>query len=258
VIADPGNVRIEGKVAIVTGAGQGIGRGIALVYARAGASIVVAEWKPHRMEKTVEEIRGEGFAALGVVADIAKRDQVSAMVEKTVAHFGRLDILVNNAQSYAPRAPLLELTEEHLNTFIDSGIKGTLWAMQAAHPHMKGRGGRIINFVSASGMKGEPGLGAYNAAKEGIRALTRTAAREWGKDGILVNAIAPAAMSKRGLDYRDRDPEGFARAMAERPVGRLGDPETDIAPVALFLAGPASQFLTGQTFLVDGGAHIWA
>jgi NAD(P)-dependent dehydrogenase (short-subunit alcohol dehydrogenase family) len=123
---------------------------------------------------------------------------------------------------------------------------------------MKGRGGRIINFVSASGMKGEPGLGAYNAAKEGIRALTRTAAREWGKDGILVNAIAPAAMSKRGLDYRDRDPEGFARAMAERPVGRLGDPETDIAPVALFLAGPASQFLTGQTFLVDGGAHIWA
>lgn len=255
---EPGNVRIDGKVAVVTGAGQGIGRGIALVFARAGAKVVVAEWKAHRMERTVEEIRALGFPVLGLAADVSKRDEVSGMIDRTVAHFGQLDVLVNNAQSYAPRTPLAEVTEEQLDIFIDSGIKGTLWGMQAAYPHMKGRGGRIINFVSASGMKGETGLGAYNATKEGIRALTRTAAREWGKDGILVNAIAPAAMSKRGMDYQERDPEAFAKAMAERPIGRLGDPEADIAPVALFLAGPGSQFLTGQTFLVDGGAHIWA
>ena len=252
------NFRLDGKVAIVTGAGQGIGRGIALVFARAGAKVVVAEWKVHRMERTVEEIRGEGYPCFGIPTDVSKHEQVRAMIEKTVADFGELDILVNNAQSFAPRTPLLEITDEQLAVFIDSGIKGTLWAMQAAHPHMKGRGGRVINFVSASGIKGEAGLGAYNATKEGIRALTRTAAREWGKDGILVNAIAPAAMSKRGQDYQERDPEAFARAMADRPIGRLGDPETDIAPVALFLASAASQFLTGHTFLVDGGAHIWA
>ncbi|MGH7899851.1 MAG: SDR family NAD(P)-dependent oxidoreductase [Candidatus Binatia bacterium] len=250
--------RLDGKVAIVTGAGQGIGRAIALVYARAGARVVVAEWKVHRLERTVEEIRAEGHSAFGVPTDVSKHEQIRAMIAKTVSHFGQLDILVNNAQSFAPRAPLLDITEEHLDMFLDSGIKGTLWAMQGAYPHMKGRGGRIINFVSASGMKGEPGLGAYNATKEGIRALTRTAAREWGKDGILVNAIAPAAMSKRGQDYQARDPEAFAQAMAERPIGRLGDPETDVAPVALFLAGAGSRFLTGHTFLVDGGAHIWA
>jgi NAD(P)-dependent dehydrogenase (short-subunit alcohol dehydrogenase family) len=249
---------LDGKVAIVTGAGQGIGRGIALVFARAGAKVVVAEWKVHRMERTVEEIRAEGHQAFGVPTDVSKRDQIRAMVERTISHFGRLDVLVNNAQSFAPRTPLLEVTDEQLDVFLDSGVKATLWAMQAAHPHLKGHEGRIINFVSASGMKGEAGLGAYNAAKEGIRALTRTAAREWGPDGILVNAIAPAALSKRGQDYRERDPEAFARAMADRPIGRLGDPESDVAPVALFLAGPAARFLTGHTFMVDGGAHIWA
>ena len=252
------SLRLDGKVAIVTGAGQGIGRAIALVYARAGAKVVVAEWKVHRMERTVEEIRAEGGGAFGVPTDVSKHVQVRAMVERAVSHFGHIDVLVNNAQCFAPRTALLEVTDEQLDVFIDSGIKGTLWAMQAVHPHMRGRGGRIVNFVSAAGMTGEAGLGAYNAAKEGIRALTRTAAREWGKDDILVNAIAPAAMSKRGQDYAARDPEAFARAMEERPIGRLGDSETDIAPVALFLAGEASRFLTGHTFMVDGGAHIFA
>jgi len=252
------SLRLDGKVAIVTGAGQGIGRAIALVYARAGAKVVVAEYKSHRMQRTVEEVRSEGGTAFGVPTDVSRHEDVRAMVQRTVSHFGQIDVLVNNAQSFAPRAPLLEITDEQLDVFIDSGVKGTLWAMQAVHPHLRGRGGRIINFVSAAGMTGEAGLGAYNAAKEGIRALTRTAAREWGADAILVNAIAPAAMSKRGQDYAARDPESFARAMAQRPIGRLGDPEVDVAPVALFLASDASRFLTGHTFMVDGGAHIFA
>jgi NAD(P)-dependent dehydrogenase (short-subunit alcohol dehydrogenase family) len=254
---DAPNLRLDGKVAIVTGAGQGIGRAIALVYARAGARVGVAEWKPHRLQRTVDEIRHEGGDALPLATDVSKHDEVRSMVERCAAHFGRIDVLVNNAQSFAPRTPLLEITDEQLDVFVDSGVRGTLWAMQAVHPYMRGRGGRIINFVSAAGMTGEAGLGAYNAAKEAIRALTRTAAREWGGDGILVNAIAPAAMSKRGQDYAARDPEAFARAMAQRPIPRLGDPEADIAPVALFLASEASRFLTGHTFMADGGAHIF-
>jgi NAD(P)-dependent dehydrogenase (short-subunit alcohol dehydrogenase family) len=122
---------------------------------------------------------------------------------------------------------------------------------------MAARGwGRLVNMVSLAAERGEAALGDYNAAKAGIAALTRTAAREWGRQGITVNAIAPGAWTKRGQDYAARDPEGFARAMAARPIGRLGDPETDIAPVALFLVTDDAQFVTGHVFHVDGGAHL--
>src|ERR1051325_11952621 len=118
---DARSLRLDGKVAIVTGAGQGIGRGIALVYARAGAKVVVAEWKPHRMERTVDEIRAEGYPALGGATDVSKHDEVLAMVEKTVGHFGRLDVLVNNAQSFASRMPLVEVTDASHEATVDSG-----------------------------------------------------------------------------------------------------------------------------------------
>src|SRR5919197_3044666 len=122
---DPPSLRIEGKIAIVTGAGQGIGRGIALVFARAGAKVVVAEIKAHRMEETVAEIRALGLPVAGVVADVGKRADVFAMVDETVRTFGAIDVLVNNAQSYAPRTPIAEITEEQVDVFVDSGIKGT-------------------------------------------------------------------------------------------------------------------------------------
>ena len=156
------------------------------------------------------------------------------------------------------------LAQEMLATAVEqfdlswtSGVKGTWWAMCAARPHMAARGwGRIINMVSLAAERGDAGLGEYNAAKAGIAALTRTAAREWGRQGITANAIAPGAWTKRGQDYAARDPEGFAKAMAARPIARLGDPETDIAPVALFLASEDARFLTGQVLYVDGGAHL--
>ncbi len=130
---------------------------------------------------------------------------------------------------------------------------------EAAFPHLRARGaGRIINIVSLAAERGDPGLGSYNAAKMAILGLSRTAAREWGRHGILVNCIAPAAASKRGQDYAARDPERFARIMSERPIGRLGDPLEDIAPIAVFLATEDSRYLTGHTFYADGGAHISA
>jgi NAD(P)-dependent dehydrogenase (short-subunit alcohol dehydrogenase family) len=249
--------RLAGKVAIVTGAGQGIGRGIALLFAREGARVCVAELKAHRGERTAQEIRDAGGEAVAVTADVGSRSDVERMVEETVRRFGAVDILVNNAHGFGPRAKLEEIPEEQFDLSWVSGVKGTWWAMNAVRPHMAGRAwGRIVNMISLAAERGDAGLGDYNASKAGIAALTRTAAREWGRQGITANAIAPGAWTKRGQDYAARDPEGFARAMAARPIGRLGDPETDIAPVALFLATDDSGFVTGHVFYVDGGAHL--
>jgi NAD(P)-dependent dehydrogenase (short-subunit alcohol dehydrogenase family) len=249
-------MRLANKVAIVTGAGQGIGQAIALAYAREGATVVVGELKPHRMERTLEMIRGLGGTVDGVEVDMGVRAQVEHLIGETVRRFGQLDVLVNNAQGYVPRTPLEQVTDEQFDLVFVSGAKGIFWAMNAAFPHMQGRGGNIINFVSLAAERGDPGLGPYNATKMAIVGLSRTAAREWGGHGIRVNCIAPAALSKRGQDYAARDPERFRAMMAERPIGRLGDPLEDIAPVAVFLACDESRYLTGHTFYVDGGAHV--
>lgn len=250
---------VQGRVVIVTGAGQGIGQGMALHLAEHGARIVVAELEEHRAEATVAAIRGLGGDALAVTTDVQDRASVRAMVEATVEAHGRLDGLINNAHTFTPRRPLLEVGDEDLETNLRSGVCGALWAMQAAHPHMAARGwGRIVNFVSAAGITGMAGYGAYNIAKEGARALTRTAAREWGRDGIVVNAIAPGAASKRGKDAAEHGSEAFETFLRTHPMGRQGDPREDIAPVARFLCSDACRFVTGMTFMVDGGAFIHA
>ena len=250
---------MAGRVAIVTGAGQGIGRGIALHFGRNGVSVVVAEWKQHRGERTVEELTALGVPALAVVCDVNRKDQVDAMVAAAVERFGRVDALVNNAQTFRPQAPLATVAEDDVDVFYESGVKGTLWGMQAVYPHMQRAGwGRIVNVASAAGITGMPGYGAYNASKEAIRALTRTAAREWGRDGIVVNCICPGAASKRGQDAAARNDDAHREFMRDHPIGRQGDPEDDIAPVVQFLCSDAARYLTGQTLMVDGGAFLWA
>jgi len=246
-------------VVVVTGAGQGIGRGIALHMGRNGASVVVAEWKKHRAQATVEELKALGVPALTAVCDVNSKEQIEAMVAQTIDRFGRVDALVNNAQTFRPQAPLATVGEEDIDVFYESGVKGTLWGMQGVYPHMKEAGwGRIVNVASAAGITGMPGFGAYNASKEAIRALTRTAAREWGRDGIVVNCICPGAASKRGKDAAARDDDAHRDFMRDHPIGRQGDPEDDIAPVIQFLCSDAARYLTGQTLMVDGGAFLFA
>jgi NAD(P)-dependent dehydrogenase (short-subunit alcohol dehydrogenase family) len=255
---DDGAAGVAGKVVAITGAGQGIGRGLALHLGKRGAHVVVAELKPHRVERVVDELRAAGAEALGVVTDITDRDSVEAMVAATLSQYGRVDALVNNAHTFTASAPLAEVTSRDVDTNYGT-VRGTLWAMQAVHPHMKAqRWGRIVNFASAAGITGMAGYGAYNASKEAIRALTRTAAREWGRDGIVVNAIAPGAASKRGQEAAERDPEQHRAFLKDHPIGRQGDPEDDIGPVALFLCSDACRYLTGQTLMVDGGAFLFA
>ena len=250
---------VEGRVVIITGAGQGIGRGMAMHLGKHGASIVVAEWKAHRAERTVSELEALGIPAIAQVCDISDRAQIDAIVDATIGRFGRIDGLINNAQTFRPQSPVAEVTEEDVDVLYDSGVKGTLWAMQAVYPHMaSAKWGRIVNFASAAGIVGMRGYAAYNASKEAIRALTRTAAREWGRDGIVVNCIAPGAASKRGQDAAARDSEAYREFLKDHPIGRQGDPETDIGPVALCLCSDACRYMTGQTLMVDGGAFLWA
>jgi 2-hydroxycyclohexanecarboxyl-CoA dehydrogenase len=248
---------VDGKVIIVTGSGRGVGRGMALHLGRGGARIVVAEWKDHLLTETCAELTELGVENLGVVCDIQARDQIDAMVAQTVERFGRVDGLINNAQTFRPLAPVADVSEEDVDVFYRSGVKGTLWAMQAVYPHMKAQGwGRIVNFASSMGITGGSGFAAYNASKEAIRAITRTAAREWGADGIVVNAIAPAAATHHG--EAGKQSEGYRIFIENCPMKRQGDPELDIGPIAWFLCSDACRYLTGHTFMADGGAFMWA
>ena len=174
---------VDGKVVIVTGSGKGIGKGMALHLGKGGAQVVVAEWKDELMAETCRELDELGITNLGVVCDIQQRDQIDAMV----AHDRRAVRPGRRARSTTRRpsgrsSPIAEVSEQDLDVFYDSGVKGTLWAMQAVYPHMREQGwGRIVNFASSMGITGGAGFAAYNASKEAVRALTRTAAREWAR-----------------------------------------------------------------------------
>jgi NAD(P)-dependent dehydrogenase (short-subunit alcohol dehydrogenase family) len=248
---------VDGRVVIITGAGKGVGKGMALHLGKGGARVVVAEWKSKLLDETCAELRDLGIEHLGVQCDIQMQDQINAMVAQAAQRFGRVDALINNAQTFRPMADVATVTAEDVDVFYTSGVKGSLWAMQAVYPHMKAQQwGRIVNFASSMGITGGRGFAAYNASKEAIRALTRTAAREWAVDGIVVNAIAPAAATHHGA--AGQQSEGYRQFIENCPMGRQGDPELDIGPIAWFLCSDACRYLTGHTFMADGGAFMWA
>jgi NAD(P)-dependent dehydrogenase (short-subunit alcohol dehydrogenase family) len=248
---------VEGKVVIVTGSGRGVGHGMAVHLAKGGARVVVAEWKDALLDATVAELEALGAECLGVSTNIMEQAQIDAMVAATVERFGRVDAIINNAQTFRPLHDVATVPEHDVDVFYTSGVKGTLWAMQAVYPHMAAqRWGRIVNFASSMGRTGGTGFAAYNASKEAIRALTRTAAREWAMDGIVVNCIAPAAATHKGDSAKQS--EGYKQFIESCPMRRQGDPEWDIGPLAWFLCSDACRFVTGHTFMADGGAFMWS
>lgn len=248
---------LTGKVALITGAGGGIGQGVARRFAREGAAVVIAEIDKASGARVAREVEELGARSLFVATDVMQKASVCAAIEAAVAQFGGLDILVNNAFVPTPNVLLEEKTDEMLEQTLTSTVKASWWAMRAALPHMRARGGgKIINFYSIDVEIGAWLHADYNTAKAAILGLTRSAAAEWGRYNINVNAIAPTAMGATFHKLAAENP-GFAeRAAAMRPAGRCGDPEEDIGPVVVFLASEMARYITGESIHVDGGLHL--
>ena len=247
----PNGATLHGKVAIVTGAGRGIGQGIALELARAGCSVAMNYVvEPERAHATVEEIRALGVEAIAVEADVSSAQAVAAMVERVTKELGALDVLVNNAGVQTWK-PLLDVTEREWDFVIDTNLKGTFLCLQAAARFMKDHGGgAIINIGSGSNKAPFPGLVAYTSSRGGIEMLTKVAAVELGPLKIRVNCVAPGAIEVERTKLELPDYAGTWGAVT--PLRRIGYP-ADVARVVAFLAGPDASFITGQTVWVDGG-----
>ncbi len=242
--------RLDGKVAIITGAGRGIGRATAKLFATEGAKVAVLSLTPANVDAVVADIEAGGGIALGVPTDVGDAGQIKAAIDKVATTWDGIDILVNNAfDPSVVQSSVLDLSVEQLQRNFDMGPVAFLRTMQAAYPYLKASGeGRVINFASLAGVTGLPPYAPYNMAKEAVRALTRVAAREWGADKITVNNVLPVA-NTWGVDAADLPAPSNALA-------RFGSPEEDIAPVVLFLASEDSQFITGYSLTPDGGSII--
>ncbi len=243
---------LTGKVAIITGAASGMGAETARYLAGAGASVVVADWNAAGAEAKAAELTAGGAKALAVTVDISDEASVIRMMEQVKGQFGRLDILVNNA-AILNRALLVDMTVEYWDQIQAVNLRGTFLCLREAAKMMRtGGGGTIVNISSTGSLHPNmAGLGAYGASKGGVNQLTRNAAFEFAADGIRVNAVLPGGiMTEGGMKSTGTIPSG--RAIQLPPLGRIGQPQ-DIAALVLFLVGPAATYITGQTFIADGG-----
>ena len=248
--------RLDGKVAIITGAGQGIGEAIAAAYAREGARVLITGRTMSKLEDVAAKIADAGGTCVPLQAVAGEQEQSKMTVDRAISEWGRVDILVNNAHSFTDYLPLTDpKMEENCKIDFQSAFFGSLQLMQLCYPYMKEQGGgSIINMGSSYGIRCEKGFLAYAASKEAIRALTKTAAKEWGTDGIRVNTILPSALTPKAIWYLEESGT-YDLELSKVAMGRFGESK-DIAPTAIFLASDDSDFVTGQTIGVEGGATM--
>lgn len=245
---------LSGKVALITGAGQGIGQGIALALTAAGASVALAGRTLEKVEAAADMVRARGGKAIALACNVKAAEDLAAAVEQTVSAFGGLDILVNNAQE-VPLGKLDEVSDEAFMAGFESGPLASFRLMKLARPHLVARGGgTIINLASSAGVRWDmTGYGAYGAVKQAIRVLTRAAAAEWGGENIRVLTVAPHAESPGLKWWVENNPEEAKAFFATIPLGRIGKLEEDIGRAVVSLCGEDMAYLTGATIPLDGG-----
>ncbi len=251
--------RLHGRTAIVTGAGQGVGEGIARRLAAEGANVVIAARRAETGEPVAESIQALGGSAACIETDITSRASVFTCVTRAVHMFGGLHIMVHNAfRGGVPHRLEDADLERHWKHMSQTGVWAVLHTGQAAWPHLQvaGRHGRFIIVTSPSGVEGSANIPLYSPVKAAERAIAKSLAREWGPSGVTVNCIAPVAASPALLGAFERSPALQDALEARTPLGRVGDPEADIGSVALFLASDDSAYVTGQTIVCDGGSFL--
>lgn len=258
---------LTGKTVIITGGGRAvlqdgscgsIGYGIATAYAKEGANIVITGRNVKKLEEAKAELEENfGIKVLPVQADVSagtdNETTVANVVKQAIDTFGRIDVLINNAQASASGVTLADHTTEQFDLAVYSGLYAAFYYMKACYPYLKETKGSVINFASGAGLFGNFGQCAYAAAKEGIRGLTRVAATEWGPDGINVNVVCPLAWTAQLENFEKAYPEAFKANVKMPPMGHYGNVETEIGRVCVQLASPDFKFMTGETLTLEGG-----
>lgn len=246
--------RMVDKVVLLTGGGGGIARGVARAFASEGAKLVLTDIVPEGMARTKKELEDTfGTEVETLIVDGADEEQVKKAIEDAVERFGRLDVLINSAQTSASGLTLVEHTEADFDKAIYSGLYATFFFMKHAFPYLKATEGSVINFASGAGLSGNPGQSSYGAAKEAIRGLSRVAANEWGIYNVNVNVVAPLVMTDKLAAWGEQNPEMFEKNIKSIPLGRYGDAEKDIGRVCVFLGSEDAKYVTGDTVMIQGG-----
>ena len=245
---------LEGKVGLVTGGTSGIGRETAVLFAKAGAKVVVSGRREREGEETIELVRSAGGDGLFVKADVSKASEVEALVQKAVEKFGRLDIAFNNAGIEGVWVPIVRQSEEEWDRTIDINLKGVWLCLKYEIRQMlkQGSGGAIVNMASILGLIGSVGAAAYSASKHGVLGLTKAAALETARSGIRVNAVCPAAVETTMAERLYRAPAVHKFVLGCHPLGRFGRP-AEIAEAVVWMCSDRASFMTGQSLVLDGG-----
>jgi len=247
---------LQNKVAIVTGASKGIGEAVAHLLASQGAKVVVSSRKLADVEAVAGEIKSKGNQAMAIACNAGRTEQCESLIAQTIREWGGIDILVNNAATNPVYGPALDCSSELFDKMMSVNVRGPFELAKMAHPSMKERGGgSVINISSIAGQTPDPGLGIYSVTKAALNMLTKVLAREWGPDGIRVNAIAPGLIKTKFSTALWNNPQTTERLMKQISLGRIGTPE-EIAYWVLFLVSNASAYSTGSIFTADGGWTI--
>lgn len=246
-------MRLDGKVAIVTGGTRGIGLAIATTLARAGARVMITSRKQEHVDAAVQALTADGLTVVGLAAHLGRAADAHAVAARTVEHFDGIDIIVNNAATNPVFGPLQQTGDDAFDKIFAVNVKGPLELCRTAHTVMAQRGGgAIVNISSIGGVSPEPGLGLYSVSKAALISLTKVMAQEWGADGIRANVICPGLIRTKFSQALWQDPEIASQVLDHQPIRRIGVPD-DVAGLALFLASDAAGYCTGGVYMVDGG-----